>query len=185
VGSGSHWATRGWLCRVEPTSDKLLEFLRGIPLFGGLDDGGLGALTELLEERTFRSGSVVCGQGETHRTLYVVRRGSIVTRKTAPNGTTIKVVRLGRGEFFGETSLVEIHPCDTSFIADDDATLYALTARNLYSLYQQDAQAYLMVVMNIARELSRRLRRAEDRICEMAEESGDDERTQVCRVVTR
>jgi len=39
--------------------------------------------------------------------------------------------------------------------------LYELTARQLYTFYKADVHAYVMVLQNINRELSRRLRRAD------------------------
>ena len=47
--------------------------------------------------------------------------------------------------------------------------LYELTARNLYTYYEADIYAYVMVMQNINRELCRRLRRADNRIAELAD----------------
>ena len=47
--------------------------------------------------------------------------------------------------------------------------LYELTARNLYTYYEADNYAYVMVMQNINRELCRRLRRADNRIAELAD----------------
>ena len=46
-----------------------------------------------------------------------------------------------------------------------------LTARNLYTYYKADIYAYVMVMQNINRELCRRLRRADNRIAELADAS--------------
>jgi hypothetical protein len=49
--------------------------------------------------------------------------------------------------------------------------LYELTARNLYTYYKADIYGYVMVMQNINRELCRRLRRADNRIAELADSS--------------
>lgn len=157
------------------------EFLRAIPIFGGLEDPKLDAVIGLLEEAAFPAGTMVVRQGETSRTMYVVAEGEMVVRRAGPSGVMRKVVRLRPGEFFGETTLIEIHPSDATVVADQTVKLYALTNRALYSLYQRDAGAYLILVMNIARELSRRLRKAENRVCELAEQAEEDDRTQIGR----
>ena len=54
------------------------------------------------------------------------------------------------------------------------ARLYELTSMDLYALYQEDVNAYVMVLQNINRELCRRLRRAGNRIAEYADEFGDE-----------
>ena len=156
------------------------DFLRSIPIFGGLEDPKLDSVLALLEEKDVPMGSPVVRQGETARCMYVVFSGEMMVRRAAPSGVMRKVVRLKRGEFFGETTLIEIHPSDVSIVVDQPARLYALSNRGLYTLYQRDAGAYLILVMNIARELSRRLRKAENRVCELAEQAEEeDDRTQI------
>lgn len=157
------------------------EFFRAIPIFGGLEDPKLDSVIGLLEETSFPAGAMVVRQGETSRTMYVVAEGEMVVRRAGPSGVMRKVVRLHRGEFFGETTLIEIHPSDATVVADHAARLYTLSNRALYALYQRDAGAYLILVMNIARELSRRLRKAENRVCELAEQAEEDDRTQIGR----
>lgn len=154
-------------------------FLRNIPIFGGLQDHGLDQLLRLLEEKTFAVGETVLREGDTARSMFIVRAGEVVIRRAAPSGMMMKVVRLGPGEFFGETTLIEIHPSEVTIVVERPAVLYALSNRALYQLYQQDQPAYVMVVLNIARELSRRLRKAEARICELAEFSEEEDRTQI------
>jgi CRP/FNR family cyclic AMP-dependent transcriptional regulator len=56
-------------------------------------------------------------------------------------------------------------------VAESPTVLYELTARNLYTYYKADIYAYVMVIQNINREFCRRLRRADDRIAELADAS--------------
>ena len=49
--------------------------------------------------------------------------------------------------------------------------LYELTARNLYTYYKADIYAYVIVMQNINRELCRQLRRANNRIAQLANAS--------------
>jgi CRP-like cAMP-binding protein len=79
---------------------------------------------------------------------------------------------LGPGDFFGEMALIEMQNRSAMVVAESPAVLYELTARNLYTLYKSDIQAYVLVLQNINRELCRRLRRADDRIAALAESSG-------------
>lgn len=161
---------------IEPEREK--DFLRSIPIFGGLQDAALERICGMLETHEVAAGTVVCQQGELGRSMYIVRRGDVVVRRNNSSGSTVKVTRLGSGEFFGETTLIEISPRSYSVTAENPATLYTITNKSLYSLYRDDLNAYVMVLGNLARELSRRLRKAENRVCELAEENGD-ERTQI------
>lgn len=160
----------------DPVNAK--EFLRSIPIFGGLEDKPLERLCQLLEEQSVPKGTVVCKQGETGRSMFIVREGEVLVRRAGDHGQLIRVVRMGKGEFFGESTLIEIHARSASVVVEKPARLLTLTNKDLLTLYREDPHAYVMIVMNLARELSRRLRRAENRICELAEQVEDD-RTQI------
>ena len=113
-----------------------------------------------------------------------MRRGEAVVYRDTEAGHRVKMVRLGEGEFFGEMTLIDIMKRSASVMVEGDALLYSLGNRELYKLYQEDVPGYVMVLQNICRELSRRLRTTNSRIAEMAEES-DDESTQIRSAVKR
>ena len=71
-----------------------------------------------------------------------------------------------------------MQPRPYTVLATRDARLWELINQDLYRLYQKDVKGYVLVLQNINRELSRRLRRASNRITEFADET-DDERTQI------
>jgi CRP/FNR family cyclic AMP-dependent transcriptional regulator len=159
------------------------SFLTKIPIFGGVSESGLAKLCQLLQLKTFPIGTVVCKQGQNTREMFVVRSGEVLLKHANSSGNAVKVVRVRPGDFFGETTLIEVHPSSLSAVVEKPATLYALAAKDLYQLYREVPDAYVMVLNNLARELSRRLRRAEERLCEQAEEA-DDERTQMVSTVS-
>ena len=89
-------------------------FLRAIPIFGGLEDHALARIVGMIEECTLPSGTVVCKQGDLGRTMYIVRTGEVLLTRVSESGAAVRVTRLGPGEFFGETTLLEIHACSSS-----------------------------------------------------------------------
>jgi CRP-like cAMP-binding protein len=163
---------------VSAELEQTKAFLRNIPIFGGLQDPGLEKLIRMMEQQTFPVGAVVAKQGESGRSMYIVRTGELIVKRQVLSGP-VRVVRIKPGDFFGETTLIEIHPMSASVVVEQQATLYRLTNRDLYRLYQEDQQAYVMVVLNLSRELCRRLRKAEQRICEMADALADGDTTQI------
>jgi hypothetical protein len=66
-----------------------------------------------------------------------------------------------------------MQPRQFSVTVENPAQLYELTNMDLYRLYKQDVHAYVMVLQNINRELCRRVRRADERITELADSFGD------------
>jgi CRP-like cAMP-binding protein len=149
-------------------------FLPQTPFFGGLDETQLERLIAMLVERRFAAGDVVFRERDQGRSMYIVHSGALLLSKGAAPGRVVKLARLGIGDFFGETTLIEMQPRPFTVTVETDAVLYELTSADLYRLYQADVRGYVMVLQNINRELCRRLRRSDDRITEMAEEAGDE-----------
>ena len=105
--------------------------------------------------------------------MFVVHSGELVVSKLGKSGGVIRMTRLGPGDFFGEMTLIEMQNRSATVVAESPIVLYELTARNLYTYYKADIYAYAMVLQNINRELCRRLRRADNRIAELADASPD------------
>ncbi len=82
----------------------------------------------------------------------------------------VKMVRFHPGDFFGETTLIEMQPRPFTVVVETEAVLFELTNMDLYNLYKEDVHAYVMVLQNINRELCRRVRKADTRITEYADE---------------
>jgi CRP/FNR family cyclic AMP-dependent transcriptional regulator len=153
------------------SSPDLKAFLVATPFFGGLSDASLELLISMLVERRFDVGATVVAEGEPGRSMYVVHSGELVVSKLGESGRVIRLAGFGPGDFFGEMTLIEPQNRSATVAAESPTVLYELTARNLYTYYKADIHAYVLVLQNINRELCRRLRRADNRIAELADAS--------------
>ncbi len=151
----------------------LKQFLVNTPFFGGLSDEALDKLVARLRRHQVRSGELVFLEGDTGRSMYIVESGEVLMFRMGGTGKEVHLVRLGPGNFFGETTLIEMQPRPWNARAERDTALLELSNVELYNLYREDVKAYVMVLQNINRELCRRLRRSDLRITEIADESGD------------
>ena len=141
-------------------AEALKEFLGRSPFFAGLWDTGIDWVAQTLVERKYPAGTRVFQEGAPGCSMYVVKSGLLSARQ----GQRCHLMIFGPGDFFGEMTLIEMQPRPFSVVVDEDAVLYELTNMDLYKLYQQDVKAYVLILQNLNRELSRRLRRAGDRI---------------------
>ena len=124
----------------------------------------------MLVERRFEVGGAPVGIGRrTGRSIVHV--GELAVSKLGNSGRVIRMAGLGPGDFFGEMTLIEMQNRSATVVAESATVLYELTARNLYAYYKADIHAYVMVLLNINRELCRRLRRADNRIADLADNS--------------
>ena len=149
------------------SSPDLKAFLLATPFFGGLSDASLDLLVSMLVERRFDVGATVVAEGEQGRSMFIVHSGELEVSKRADFGRVIRMAGLEPDDFFGEMTLIEMQNRSATVVAQSPTVLYELAARNLYTYYKADIQAYVMVLQNINRELCRRLRRADNRIAEV------------------
>ena len=137
------------------------RFLLSIPVFGALPDRAADELLELIQVRRHHPGEVVCTEGEPGREMFVVRSGLVeVTKQAEPEGPSTSLARLGAGDCFGEMSLIDLQRRSATVTACEETELYVLSNKDFYTLYTYDPEGYTLVIMNICREISRRLRSA-------------------------
>ena len=135
--------------------------LREIGLFGALPEDVLVRLSQSLRLVEVTPGSTLFKEGEDGRAMYVVLRGEVEVCKRSQRGTDARVALLGPGDWFGEMSIVDVQPRSATIRALAPSSLLCITAQDLDQLYRQDLKAYAIIVLNLARELSRRLRVAD------------------------
>ncbi len=156
-------------------SADLLKFLPTIALFGGLETATLEKIISMMTVQELVPGSEVCKQGDPGRHMFVVRSGeALVYRQSIPGARRAKLIRLGPGEFFGEMTLIDIMKRSATVVVEKPTTLLTLGNKELYRLYNEDVAGYVMVLQNLCRELSRRLRTTNQKLTILAEEAGDD-----------
>lgn len=135
--------------------------LRAIGLFGALSDDILAHLASTLAPLTPSTGELVFREGEEAREMYVVVSGEMEVVKRSKHGVDARVALLGPGDWFGEMSILDVQPRSATVRALAPARLLRITAAELDALYRHDLKAYALIVLNLARELSRRLRVAD------------------------
>lgn len=157
---------RSLLLSDAPPPRASVAELEGIGLFGALDDRILTTLAERLHIETFAADDVVFEAGERGRTLYVVLEGELELVKKSKRGRAVPLTVLQPGDWFGELSLLAVMPRAATARAKRASRLLTLTSADLDALYRQDLKAYALLVMNLARQLSRKLRVAESILAE-------------------
>lgn len=140
------------------------EQLRAIGLFGGLPDEALDALTLELRPSRVDAGAEVMREGDHAREMFVVVDGELEVVRRSLGGLEGRVAVLGPGNWFGEMSILDVGPRSATVRAVAPTLLLRIRAEDLDRLYRRDMKSYLLVVLNMARELSRRLRVADGMI---------------------
>lgn len=134
-----------------------------MPVMAGLDDEAIGFLSGLAREERFPAGAVIIGEGEPGNRMFFLTSGHVAVVKGHGTMQAVTLARLGPDQFFGEMSLVESVVRSASVVADDAVTACTLRGTDFHRLYLHRPEQYGIVMLNVARDLSRRLRALDER----------------------
>jgi CRP-like cAMP-binding protein len=132
----------------------------------GLDDEAIRYLSDLAREEQFPAGAVIIGEGEPGNRMFFLTSGRVSVIKGHGSAQPVTLAQFGPGQFFGEMSLVESVARSASVVADDAVTACTLKGTDFHRLYQHRPEQYGIVILNLARDLSRRLRALDQRFAD-------------------
>jgi CRP/FNR family cyclic AMP-dependent transcriptional regulator len=141
--------------------------LRDIGLFGGLDDDILETFVAHLVRLELGCGAVVFHEGEAGRDLFVLLDGEVEVLRRSKRGHETRVALLGPGDWFGEMSILDVLPRSATMRVVGPSQLLRFSAQDLDTLYRRDVRSYALLVLNVAREISRRLRVADGLLADL------------------
>ena len=133
-----------------------------VPIFAGLDDAGLEILLEHAERIVVPADGVIAPEGEVNNRMYLIESGEVCIIKNYNTSDPVKLAVLGAGEFFGEMCILETLPRAATGKAVGPATVVSVASFAFYHLYQKLPKQHSVLILNMARDLSRRLRHLDE-----------------------
>lgn len=106
--------------------DRFFGKLRDFSLFESLDDDALGDLTALMEWKKYSENKVLLKEGDPGTHLFVMLKGKVGV--IADDGQ--RVAEIGRGEIFGEMSLLSGEPVSFSIHSLQETEVATLSIKN-------------------------------------------------------
>ena len=147
--------------------------LRDIGLFGGLGDEALQHLATNLRIVNWDPNELVFAEGAEAREFYVLLRGEVEIFKVLKSGAEARLATLGLGHWFGEMSVLDVRRRSASVRTLTPCRLLVVTSRDLDTLYRRDLKSYTLLVLNVARELARRLRLVDELVADFIGKVGN------------
>ena len=136
------------------TRDIYLDHLSQVPLFSTCSRKDLQKLGKASDEIEVKQGKVLVEEGKPGHEFFLIEDGTAEVRRN-----NRKVATLGRGQFFGELSLLDRGPRSATVIADTDMTLVVLGQREFLGVIDEvPAMAHKLLAA-----LAGRLREADSR----------------------
>jgi CRP-like cAMP-binding protein/Fe-S-cluster-containing hydrogenase component 2 len=110
--------------------------LRAVPVFAELTDEFIAGLRDKVELLRFTPGQVICRQGDAADSFYLVRIGFVKVSQTHAGGEMV-LAYLSRGEYFGETALLEHTERSATCTALDHVEVVRIGAEVFASMTRQ------------------------------------------------
>jgi CRP-like cAMP-binding protein len=126
-----------------------VEMLNQIPIWSGLSNQDLHSIVRLAKDLRYDAGEVIVKKGESGVGFYLILDGSVEVK----SGETL-LSKLGRGQFFGEMSVLDDEPRSADVIAVEPSRCLALTPWGFEALVSNHPK----IALKMLRELVRRLR---------------------------
>ena len=135
--------------------DTVIDALREVSLFAGLDDRTLGRIAQQTKRYEFAAGSSVIDADASGRfgRLYIV-----VSGEAAAAIGDEEVASYGPGGYFGELSVLDGSPRAATVTATTDLDTVGLSAWNLKALLREEPD----IAIHVIESLTAMLRAAND-----------------------
>ncbi|TMP97454.1 MAG: cyclic nucleotide-binding domain-containing protein [Verrucomicrobia bacterium] len=125
-------------------------------IFDGLGDGELRKIARLFTQKLFRPGEKVFAKGDPGSEAYVVMRGQIEIHL---DENSLPIASVGSGQIFGELAFLDGSPRAACAVASQASILLVIQRPAFIDLVQREPHLGMVILRNIALELSSRLRR--------------------------
>lgn len=147
------------------------DLLRSIPMFAGLSDEDVAALSTAVAPREYKAGAMIFALGDAGDAMYIVDRGDVNIHLPGQNSQRISLKDVSRGEYFGELALFDEKPRSASAVATSDTRLLELKHDTLTRYLERRPAA----AMAILRTMSERLRETNELLSARAAKNVDAE----------
>ncbi|MBT8495243.1 MAG: cyclic nucleotide-binding domain-containing protein [Deltaproteobacteria bacterium] len=149
-----------------------LSFISKLSVFAGLENSALELVGRLGARATHPDRTVLYREGEPAKDMVIVLSGRLDVVKRNDRGAEACIASLGPGDVAGEMSLIDIQPRSAELRVVGETSVIVLSHKHLADIYNHDRDAYLLLVLNIAREISLRLRRVDEVLAKLIFEIG-------------
>ena len=136
----------------------LFEALAATPVLAGLSPEALKLLADEGIVHDFLADEVVVREGDTGHSFYILVEGDVEVIKNLESPHAVTLATLKSRNFFGEMCVIDPVPRAATVYAVSKVTAIEIKAATLHHLFKQLPEQYAIVLLNIARDMVRRLR---------------------------
>lgn len=148
-------------CAPILSTEEMLPFLNKITVFNGLSRPQLEKVCKLLKTVKYEAGEYIYKRGDALNNIYIIQHGE-VKMIFEDKGLYLELISFKEGDCFGETSIIGILTHSSNALIVRPAELIVLEPNKLLNIYETDKEIFSLLILNIARETSRRLHQSNE-----------------------
>lgn len=152
---------------VQAGAEQKLKMLGKVPAFEYLSYQELMKVLSVGDLVKVAAGQALCKEGDRGGEMMLLIAGSAEVTK---NGQTIR--QLGRGDVFGEMSMIDSAPRSATVTASTATSLLAFPRDALFSLFREDPTLSVKFLWGVTMEMNKRLRAASNKLVGRPENEG-------------
>lgn len=135
----------------------VINLLRSLSIFNGLGDGELRKVARLFKQKLYQPGEPVFKKGDPSEEAYIVMRGHVdICLQESPR----PIASVTNGHLFGEMALLDGSARTVRAISRQPTIMLVIERSAFVALTQREPHLGLVVVRNLAEEISAKLRRS-------------------------
>lgn len=128
--------------------------LENVSLFSGLSKQDLAVIDQHMVTKTFPPNTVVLMEGERSDSLYIILEGKVKIYASEDSGNEVILNMQGRGDFFGEMTLLDDAPRSASVMTMESTRVSVMTK----AAFRECLAGHPEVAYNLIRMLTERVR---------------------------
>ncbi|MEW6774974.1 MAG: Crp/Fnr family transcriptional regulator [Bdellovibrionota bacterium] len=140
------------------------QLLEKVSIFTQLSPAEINDLVFLISVKEYPKDTPVLHQMDPGDSMFIIASGKVKVSRYGEDGREIILSTLGPGEFFGEMSLLDSEPRSADVTTKEDSVLLMLKRDDFLGHLKK----FPSVAIGVLVEMSRRLRRADEKIGNLA-----------------
>jgi CRP/FNR family cyclic AMP-dependent transcriptional regulator len=140
--------------------DNELTYFKQVQIFAGLAEDDIREIASVAKRRTFRSGEAIFHRDDPGQVLYVIKEGKVKICLTSPDGQEISLAVFGKGDYFGELSLLDNLGRSADAIALEKVECYTLQRSDFHRAIMKNPK----IAIQVLEVLSKRLRNTDQQV---------------------
>jgi len=150
--------------------DSVVDLLKKVPVFEGLNKRELTAIQNILHRREYSAGEVVFNQGVQASGMYIVADGTV---EIVYEPTGQQLAELTEGEFFGELALLGDSIRSAKAVAKTACTLFGFFEADLFDMVERNPRLGVKVMTHLAMVTGERLKKSNEQVQALQQEVRD------------